>query len=499
MTIWISPTTVRLSNMTLVTTDTNSSTVGNTTQGYAPEYTAQLSTLMITFIVCMIILAVMGFIGNILILFYFPGNLFHSFIANYFIRTLAGLDLLTCVIIIPYSIMFELSKINNRTACKCLEFLRYFLVGSSLLTLLAISIERYFVVCHPFKAFSSRQAYVVLITCMCVAFVFSLPAIQLYDLYDEEIADGVFALTCKPGSGWLKWVHGLVLLLGFVMVIITLFALYGQLYYTILFKRWIQPSFNVTPVTSLPEIHTTKEDSSSHHNVKNGGCFQITAPREPTCMSPGPCLFFSRKAAKRNASKCASSNAGFRQSCCQSERSRSYMQYLEVPSLLNIRRNHRQVHPLKEHDPVYQQHQVNNIPQSRRSCWNQHDSHKTIRTETSATPQIECQLSPNQHDSHKTIRTETSEAPQIKCQLTTMRSVGRGHYKLASMLFGVSLIFILSWIPFWLTKLKVISYEPLLHYLFFVNNATNVFVYIIFCSSFRAKLKAVLCPSFPQP
>ena len=64
---------------------------------------------------------------------------------------------------------------------------------------------------------------------------------------------------------------------------------------------------------------------------------------------------------------------------------------------------------------------------------------------------------------------------------------------LISMLFGVTLIFIISWLPFWLTKLKVITYDPILHYFFFFNNATNIFVYLIFNHSFRKSLSEKIC------
>ncbi|ELU00091.1 hypothetical protein CAPTEDRAFT_212223 [Capitella teleta] len=64
----------------------------------------------------------------------------------------------------------------------------------------------------------------------------------------------------------------------------------------------------------------------------------------------------------------------------------------------------------------------------------------------------------------------------------------RTQVRSASMLFGVTLVFIMSWVPFFLTKLRVINYNTVLHYLFFFNHASNIFIYVAFNRRFKKNL-----------
>lgn len=57
------------------------------------------------------------------------------------------------------------------------------------------------------------------------------------------------------------------------------------------------------------------------------------------------------------------------------------------------------------------------------------------------------------------------------------------------MLFGITIIFIISWIPFWLGTFGFIKKNLILHDIFFINNCTNCFIYLIFQENFRKKIK----------
>lgn len=55
----------------------------------------------------------------------------------------------------------------------------------------------------------------------------------------------------------------------------------------------------------------------------------------------------------------------------------------------------------------------------------------------------------------------------------------------ASMIFGVTLLYILSWLPPYLVMLKIINKNIYLLYIFFLNTSTNFFIYVIFNKNFR--------------
>lgn len=88
-----------------------------------------------------------GILGNIPVLIVY----FHKrdqMVSNTFIKVLAILDLLVCMLIMPYTMIYELHMVSSDVACRLFEFLRHFVIAASNITLVAISVERYIAVCH---------------------------------------------------------------------------------------------------------------------------------------------------------------------------------------------------------------------------------------------------------------------------------------------------------------------------------------------------------------
>ena len=77
------------------------------------------------FIIYNLVMCVVGIIGNIIILLKYPisRNIRKTGI---FVKALALCDLLACTII-PYTVMFELSLVQNEFVCVCMEFFVNFL------------------------------------------------------------------------------------------------------------------------------------------------------------------------------------------------------------------------------------------------------------------------------------------------------------------------------------------------------------------------------------
>lgn len=59
----------------------------------------------------------------------------------------------------------------------------------------------------------------------------------------------------------------------------------------------------------------------------------------------------------------------------------------------------------------------------------------------------------------------------------------------AVMLLFVTMIFLLSWIPFWLEYFGVMKKQPILNSIIFIENFTNCFIYLIFQRNFRLNVK----------
>ena len=98
------------------------------------------------------LVAVVGVVGNSLILARFPRG---KTVVGFLVRVLAAADLFNCLLI-PYTVLFELSLVQDVVACKLLEFCRSFGVAMATFQLMVIAVEKYFVICRPLTMLSRK-------------------------------------------------------------------------------------------------------------------------------------------------------------------------------------------------------------------------------------------------------------------------------------------------------------------------------------------------------
>lgn len=96
--------------------------------------------------------AVAGVLGNALVLFVFFRKK-DKLTSTLFILVLAMLDMVTCMVVIPSAIYIETKDfyVNNDAFCKIYFFLVASNVPFSALVMAAISLDRYFCICYPFR------------------------------------------------------------------------------------------------------------------------------------------------------------------------------------------------------------------------------------------------------------------------------------------------------------------------------------------------------------
>ena len=104
------------------------------------------------FVMCFLsVLAVVGSGGNAIVLYVF-GAKRDKLTSTVFIIALAAVDLVTCLIVIPFTVFMESVdfKINVDACCKLYHFLITSNVPCSALIMVAIAVDRYLCICHPF-------------------------------------------------------------------------------------------------------------------------------------------------------------------------------------------------------------------------------------------------------------------------------------------------------------------------------------------------------------
>lgn len=134
--------------------------------------TKELANQIPTTIGILIVISLIGSIGNILVLIIYSQKRDKS-TANQFIKTLAMSDCIVCLLIIPYTIYIEFNdwKISIDMICKCYYFLNNTSIpfGSLLITLIAV--DRYLCICYPFLSLMTLKRSKI---CVVIFFMLSL-------------------------------------------------------------------------------------------------------------------------------------------------------------------------------------------------------------------------------------------------------------------------------------------------------------------------------------
>ncbi|XP_045189128.2 cholecystokinin receptor type A-like [Mercenaria mercenaria] len=160
------------------------------------------------------ILMIIGIPGNILTLLVYTRRLKKA-IARQFLMTLATCDLLTCSVVMPTElvIMTHFFDWDIRWLCKSFRWFSYTVNNISSLTLLIIAVERYRLVCKPWKqkftAETSRYLCYInivfsVITALPMFFMYGTQTIPLFKVQNEVIDN----LTNSSTEGVAMVIYG---------------------------------------------------------------------------------------------------------------------------------------------------------------------------------------------------------------------------------------------------------------------------------------------------
>ena len=194
----------------------------------------QIAVTLIPAMVYVGVMMLFGVVGNILVCFVFITKMKKG-TQNFLITSLAVFDLLSSLLAMPVEIadMRYFYTFRSEVACKLLRFINALCCLSSIVTLLAIAVDRYLKVCRPMKTqMKLQQAKLSVGIAVCAGLLFSWPAFVIYGIRTVETeTSGVFGSDCSTSDGMIRTqyplVYHAVLALGFITLTITLAVLYG--------------------------------------------------------------------------------------------------------------------------------------------------------------------------------------------------------------------------------------------------------------------------------
>ena len=91
-----------------------------------------------------------------------------------------------------------------------------------------------------------------------------------------------------------------------------------------------------------------------------------------------------------------------------------------------------------------------------------------------------------------TVASTTAEAAVIQAVRDRKRN-RVANLKTAAMLFVVTVVFVVTFLPAFLMTVKVIPYNMIVFYMYFANNVANPIIYSFMNHNFRSKLKSTIC------
>ena len=153
------------------------------------------------------VILVIGFLGNILVLFVYSWKMKQNMEARYFIPVLAVFDSLTCAVSCWYLIMDNTYFIHYPwdSLCRSLVFLTGITMTTSVSFLLAIAVQRYLKICRPLGKQMDRlwkRATVVII--IFVNLLYNVPTIFVSGIAEVNgtyFDHNVTTTSCFTGTG----------------------------------------------------------------------------------------------------------------------------------------------------------------------------------------------------------------------------------------------------------------------------------------------------------
>ena len=149
------------------------------------------------------LLSLTGTLGNSIVLYVFLHKR-DRLVSTHFILVLAFVDFITCVVVIPYTIIMECLRLEIRydLLCKIYHFLLTSNIPFSALIMVAIAIDRYLCICHPFLRTLSLQRAKFMTVCLAVlAATIGVIVALMHGVYkdiDPSLIYGDIAAAIRP-------------------------------------------------------------------------------------------------------------------------------------------------------------------------------------------------------------------------------------------------------------------------------------------------------------
>ena len=390
----------------------------------------------------MAVFSVFGSAGNAVVLYVFS-TAKDNLVSTLFIIVLAAVDFITCLVIIPFTIVVELLSYNVRfdLLCKLYQFLITSNIPFSALIMTAIAVDRYFCICHPFaRLLTLGRARVVVLVLAAFAGLLGVIGALTHGVYQRapvvsnatnrstvmqltttppEVPGGeaVYTGFCEPtelilNSRFMSVFQGCYTAI-FAVCLGIVAVLYFLIYRSVLRQRHKRQKMKATPSRShvqrtAQKPSTVVVDLAEHGN---SGSAASAGPRRDNDGEAKVCIEASQQA-------------------------------MEI---------------------------------------------------VSHTPATDAVLVCQRPISEKRSEAELVNSTATEASSETLRRNRIANIKTAAMLFVVTLVFTVSFFPSLAMTLFILPYNMTIFYVYFANNVANPVIYSFMNVNFRKRLALLFC------
>lgn len=233
------------------------------------------------------VFSVVGTVGNVLVICVYSQRKDHL-TSSVFILALAGTDFITCLIVIPYTIVsiYEEYVLRFDAVCKFYTFLITSNVPLSAFIMVAIAVDRYVCICHPFvHILTVPRAKAIVSLLAAFACVLGLITALNYDVYQTypdisdiittmfpngsnfDQCDIIYTGICEPSSKIIQKdftnVYQKIYSSFFLISLLLVIGLYSLIYRSVISRRAKRQKQKMKTNFSTTMVQT--EDTTNHN------------------------------------------------------------------------------------------------------------------------------------------------------------------------------------------------------------------------------------------
>lgn len=376
---------------------------------------------------------VFGGLGNAVILTVYARRK-DSYNQHFFIKTLAALDLFICVVVIPYTIVYELHRVHNDVICRLMETIRHIAILTGNSVLCAIAFERYIAICHPTRKLDQRAVRKIMIVLIIVTCVFSSPSPTIFTVTESNVNLYEVGTYCQfttkilgiLGTSIYQGALALLCMTGILSILVLYALIYRRLLQRVLLRRR-NMSRPITPSKYI--VRKVKEGKDSRDETMDEQCSNEN--EVVLCLVENEAVLESKRSLQQKG-------------MFEKKSTDSRNEYEDIESEARSKENPSE------------------------TCIHIDGDSKLKNTDY--------HLKSNGHKNH---------FPKIKRNISRSRMKPNIRRKTSIMLFVCSIIYILTWTPFWLDVFNV-TQSLVLRYMFFIGHACNPVVYGIINNQVRS-------------